>query len=92
MNAYRIEGEAGDVGRFVVPSQSVEGIAWIVDVLSGRRVRCSCIAFQTRNRCRHADATRAAWNAEPKPSLADQLAASVDRARKQRVLQEVFGG
>lgn len=90
--AYRIEGEPGGEGRFVVPSKSVEGIAWLVDVLSGRRVRCSCIAFQTRNRCRHADATRKAWDAEPRPTLESQLERSLAEERNRKALKEAFGG
>ena len=85
--AYRIDGEPSGTGRFVVPSDSIEGIAWIVEVLSGRRIRCACMGFLTRNGCRHARLTREAWDAEPRPTLATQLEQSVRRERNRQTAE-----
>lgn len=88
-SAFRLVGDPGGPGSFVVPSVSEPGRFYGVEYQNAMVRWCPCSGFQQRNDCRHVREVDALWRQEHEDALAAIRADPEAMAQTRERLEEI---
>jgi hypothetical protein len=74
----RTRGESGGPGAFGVPSATVAGRVWTVELRTADTLWCPCPGYQHRGSCRHAEAAADLYRAERRDGAGERIKKMVE--------------